>query len=297
MLGTVADQQVLRGAAATLSWQYLDQDGEAADPGVVTVGVTRADGTVVVAAGAATAGTGDDPRTVTLTAAQTASLDLLVATWTRTADSTTHTTTIEIVGGYYFTISQLRAREPSLADEQKYVTDDLQALRREIEGEFEAITEVAFVPRYTRQRVDGSGCGHVLLPTTHIRRIVAVAELNSDGTTAYTWTAGEVGNIRVAEVTGKVYSPARDFPSGGQNLVVAWEHGYDRAPADIVQAAMLRLRHRATRPRSAVPDRASTFQVEGGNVYRLDQAGRHKTGIPDVDAVLDRYSMAIPGVA
>jgi hypothetical protein len=51
------------------------------------------------------------------------------------------------------------------------------------------------------------------------------------------------------------------------------------------------------RRNTAIPDRAQTFQVEGGNVYRLDQADRTGTGIPDVDAVLDRWTMAIPGIA
>src|SRR5688500_2456645 len=236
MLGTVADQQVLRGAAGTLSWQYLDQDGEAADPGVVTVGVTKADGTVVVAAGTATAGTGTDPRTVALTAVQTAALDLLVATWTRT-DGTTHTTAVDIVGGYYFTITQLRARETSLGDDQKYRTADLVGLRREVENEFEEITEVAFVPRYTRRRVDGTGCGHLLLPTPYVRRVVAVAELAADGTTSYTWTNNEATAVRCADPTGRVTSESRSFPAGTQNLIVAWEHGHDRPPSDLVQAA------------------------------------------------------------
>jgi hypothetical protein len=42
-----ADQRIVRGAPATIRWQGVDQDGESADPGTVTVGVTRADGSVL----------------------------------------------------------------------------------------------------------------------------------------------------------------------------------------------------------------------------------------------------------
>ena len=276
-------------------FQYLDADGEPADPGIVTVGVTRADGTVVVAAGAATSGTGSSPRTFALTAAQATALDMLAVTWTRAADATTYPTIAEIVGGYYFTVAQARASDSSIGDEAKYPADVLRAARAEIEAEFEEICEVAFVPRYRRQRLDGAGTSCLLLPLAHPRRVVAVSDLAADGT-ATAWTAGEVAAIR-PEVTGELHSPLRTFPAGTQNLIVAWEHGYDRPPVDVRQAALLRLRHRAIRPHTAIPDRATSFQVEGGSVFRLDQAGRKRTGIADVDAVLDRWSMAIPGIA
>lgn len=293
-MNPVADQQILRGAVATLSWQYLDATGEPADPGTVTVGVNRADGTVLVAAPTATVGSGAAPRTVALTAAQTASLDLFAVTWTR-ADATTFPTVAEIVGGYYFTTAQLRARETALADAQKYLVADLVALRRDVEAEFEEICEVAFVPRYARRRLDGTGASCLVLPTPLPRRIVAVTQLAGDGSTT-AWTAGEVAGIRLDE-TGEISSPQRSFPSGARNLIVAWEHGHDRPPPEVRDKAMLRLRHHVTRPKSAVPDRATTFQVEGGSVYRLDQAGRKRTGIADIDAVLDRYSMATDGLA
>lgn len=290
----VSEQRILAGTAATLSWQYLDADGEPADPGTTTIGVTKADGTSVVSPGTPTVEDGT-ARTKSLTAAQTASLDVLVATWT--AGGVDYTTTAEIVGGYYFTITDLRAREAmALGDGQKYPTADLQALRREVEDEFEEIAGVSFVPRYTRRRLDGTGTPCLLLPTPFPRSVTAVSELASDGT-ATAWSAQEVAAIRTVDVVGEVYSPLRSFPCGTQNLIVGWEHGYDRAPADVRQAAMLRIRQRATRPTSAVPDRAQTFQIDGGSVYRLDQAGARKTGTPDIDGVLDRYSMAIPGVA
>lgn len=294
MRAPVADQQILAGAAGTLTWQYLDADGEPADPGTVTVGATRADGTVLLAAGTATTADGTK-RTVALTSAQTAALNLLTATWTRTTDSTTHTTRAEIVGGYYFSLAKARSSDPVLGDTQKYPDTDLLGYRHEIEDEFERITEVAFVPRFRRTALDGTGSRTLLLPTSLPRRVTAVAELADDGTPT-AWSAGDLAGIRFDE-SGEITSTGRSFPCGRENVVVAWEHGHDRPPPDVLQAALLRLRHRAIRPKTAIPDRAQTFQLEGGTVYRLDQADRESTGIPDVDAVLDRWSMAIPGIA
>jgi 20S proteasome alpha/beta subunit len=48
----------------SLSQQWYE-DGSAVDPGTVTVGITRADGTVLVAAGTATTGTGTAARHTT----------------------------------------------------------------------------------------------------------------------------------------------------------------------------------------------------------------------------------------
>lgn len=289
----VADQQVLAGATATLSWQYLDSAGEPIDPGTVTVAVTRADGTAIGGLPAVLAvGT---ERTVALTAAQTASLDMLTATWTRTADATTYVTRAEVVGGYYATVAQIRASDPVLGDSAKYLTADLQEQRAEIEQAVEEITEVSFVPRYRRDKLDGTGTHALMLPTAMPRRIVAVSELDSDGI-ATAWTPTEVAAIRLGP-TREIVSPQRTFPCGSLNIVVAWEHGYDRPPVELRDKALLLLRYRAVRPKTAIPDRATSFQLEGGTVYRLDSAGRKRTGIPDVDAVLDRWSMAYGGVA
>ena len=42
-------------------------------------------------------------------------------------------------------------------------------------------------------------------------------------------------------------------------------------------------------------DRATRYQMDGGGMLVLDQAGAAKTGVPDVDAILARY--LVPGIA
>jgi hypothetical protein len=46
--------------------------------------------------------------------------------------------------------------------------------------------------------------------------------------------------------------------------------------------------------KSAIPDRASSYTVDGG-IYRLDMPGAFKTGLPEVDAVYARYSRRSTG--
>src|SRR5215217_5067951 len=100
-------ERVQQLTPATVSQQWYE-DGTATDPGTVTVGITRADGTTLVAAGAATSGTGTSPRTFNLTTTHTALLDRLKLTWTSTTKGTL-TSYVEIVGGFLFTLAELSA--------------------------------------------------------------------------------------------------------------------------------------------------------------------------------------------
>lgn len=295
MSAPVADQRALRGVAATLSWQNIDADGSAAAPaGTVTVGVTKADGTEVLP-GTATSGAGSSPRTVALTAAHTAELNLLTATWTDGGDLSAHTTLVELVGGYYFSVAEARASDSTLADTAKYPDAAILVARREVEDDFEQICDVAFVPRYRRERLDGTGCGELLLPTPHVRRVVSIREYSSP-TTYQSWSAGELAGIQ-AHPTGRLVSSQRHFAWGDRNLVIEWEHGHDRPPGRVKTAGMRYLRYRLNESLSAIPDRATGFTVTDGGTYRLDTASRWKVGVPDIDAELERWSMRVDGFA
>lgn len=290
---TVADQQIIRGVTATLSWQNVDGDGEAAAPsGAVTLGISRDDGTTLVATGTATSGTGTDPRTYTLTAANNTLLDLLTVTWTDAGDSSTHTTYVEVVGGYYFTIAEARASDKVLLDSDKYPTTLIVEKRREVEEEFESICGVAFVPRYRRQVISGPGRSTLRLDRPEVRAVRSVRDY-ADATSYTSWTADELADL-VFDADGLVTSrTGSTFWSGPRNLQVAYEHGYSRPPAGIKRAAMERLRYLMNKPTSGIPDRATSFSVSEGGTYRLDMPGPLKTGMPDVDAELARESRTV----
>jgi len=293
----VATEQILVGASAVLTGTFRDQDGDLAEPaGTMTVGVAAADGTAVLAAGTATTTTATGRRTVALTAAQNDELELLTATWTN--GTVTQTTTVEVVGGYYASVKEMRESDDVLADTRKYPAVDLVAARRAVETEFEAFCGAAFVPRYRRVRLSGNGSEELVLPDPYVRSVRSVRVYDTDGNYE-AFTQAELDAIVVNDSGIVVRTDSDAFEYGNQNLVVEYEHGLDLPPADLLEAFYLRLRDRVNRSMRGVPDRATTFTSDVGGTYSLLVAGRGGsiTGLPDVDVALRRNSRRIPGIA
>ena len=289
MHAPVFDQQLLRGVAGTLSWQNVDADGEAAAPaGAVTVEVTRADGTVLAAAGSATTGSGSSPRTYALTAAQLATLDNLTAVWTDGGDASTHTTYVEVVGGFYFSVADARAEETSLKVD-KYSDTRVRAKRQEVEEEFEFICGTAFVPRYRRATFDGDDTNQLLLPDRRIRRIRSV-RVYSDADTYVAYTAAQLAALVIDDGRTLRRTGTDVFTAGIGNIVVEYEHGHERPTKQLKTAAMTRLRLMLNETKGGIPDRATRFTAGNDGTYELDTADKYSTGYPDIDAVLSRYS-------
>lgn len=286
---TIADDRLAAGTAATLTATFRDQHGESAAPaGTVTVKVTRADGTTLLAAGTAT-GTDGYARTVALTAAQTATLDTLTATWTDGGNNATITTRHDIAGGFYFTLAEVRAGEAALAT--GYSTDQLVAGRRAVEDEFEGICGVAFVPRFRRVTLDGTGRAAILCPDPMLRTVRSVT---IDGTAL---DADALAGLALTDSGLLTRTDGGLFTAGAGNVTVGYEHGYDRPPAEIRRYAMKRLRQVMTESASAVPARATSFQVGDTGVFRLATASRWQVGDPDIDGALARWAIRPVGVA
>jgi hypothetical protein len=146
---TFGCQRIVAATEATITWQPTDQEGEPADPAAaVTVGVKRADGTALVADGAATTGTGDSPRAFALSRAQTAQLDVLVATW-RIGATVVATTHHAIVGRRYVSLAEVRQIDPTLLSTETTKNADMLRARDEVETMFEQRTGRAWVPRFS----------------------------------------------------------------------------------------------------------------------------------------------------
>lgn len=286
----VADQRITRGRPGTLTWQYVDENGRAADPGTVTVGIAKADGSTLVAGGAATSGTGSDPRTYVLSAVNNLTLELLTVTWTIVTGSVPFTTLVEVAGGFYFTLVEIRTSDSTLADEAKYPDDDLIRCRKEVEDECEMICDVAFVPRYRRVFVDGSGTSDLILYDNQLRTVRTVRTYSS-ASSYTTFTTGELADLWLEDDL-TIHRPVNVvFDDSRRNgIVIEYEHGYNAPPSDLKRATLTRLRHRLNWARTGIPDRATSFTSAEGGTYRLDTPGAYKTGIPEVDAVYARYS-------
>lgn len=285
--------RILRDTPGTL--EHVFEVGEAAtdpDGPAATVTVTRADGTAAAAAAAARAGTGD----FTYQLAAQPQLHALTVAWTGVFATFAHTETdqAEIVGGFLFSLREARRSDSSLADTSRYPTADLVAARQEVEEECEWICDRAFVPRYRRVVLDGTGNAELVLPDGDIRAVRAVSMATAPGPpVAFTSTQlansvpSDDGTLR--RVDGNV------FAEGYDNVVVEYEHGADAPPADLRRAALLRLRTRINISRTGIPDRATSFTVADGGTYQLDLPSAYKTGIPEVDAVYARYSRRTRG--
>lgn len=301
------DQQLLRATPASLSVTLLDSTGEPrAAAGTVTVHVTRADGSDLLAAGSSTVVDSDDSTiyTAALTAAQTAQLDILTAVWTDNGVAVA-TTLHEIVGGFYFTIAEARQLEPSLRDLAKYPNADVLEFRREVEEEFETIAGVAFVPRYAHIRISGTGTESIELPdgVTRLRTVRSVRTYFS-ATDYIDATSDQLAALQPSE-WGELdwlvspIDPAAGliFAYGQRNIVLGVEHGYDRPPATVKRAGVRRLRQRLNGAKSAFPENAQRFTAENGATYTLARPTVFSTGDDEIDAVLGRFATRIPGIA
>lgn len=265
----------------TLSQQWT-QDGVVADPGTVTLGITRADGTVLVAAGASTTGTGTSPRTYNLTTTHTALLDKLAVTWTSMLKGTL-TSYVEVVGGFLFSIADALAVS-SLAS---FPIADIADARTGAEQDIERLCGCAFVQRYAKQTISGDGSRslqlkHPLVKTVRTATIAGTA-----------LTSTELADLTFT-VSGEVWSNLVWWTCGRNNVTVGYEHGFQDTPVAIHNAALTLAKMRLLAVNSPIDDRTTTFASAEGGTYALAVAGRGGSyfGLPDVDAAIDRYSMA-----
>jgi hypothetical protein len=268
------------------------------DPtGTPTVALVAADGDAVQSGNATIVGS-DSGRT-TFAMNGVATLELITATWTATVAgvSRTETDTVEVVGGFLFTLAAGRASDSSLADTTKYPTADLEQARLEVETECEMICDRAFVPRYQRVVLNGSGAGDLLLAHSDddrtagdVRTIRSIKMADRADGTFTSFTVGELAAVQVTDDGRLVRVDGDVFIEGWRNVIVEYEYGLDAPPPDLRGANLLRLRSTLNRPRSGVQERATSYTAPEGGTYRMDQAGRYKVGIADVDGPYARYS-------
>ena len=288
----MAVQRILQATTGSLSWQPLDGDGEPGDPGVVTVGVTRSDGTEVIAAGTATTDTDAAPRTIALTVAQSAQLDVLTATW-KVGSDTVAVTEHLTVGGFLYSLSQLRSIEPSTSDASRDTAESARRVRDEVEHVFENATGVPWTPRLRVVR-ELTPDGSFLYSGTRFVRTVRWCRLWSDWETYTSLTSDECAAIPPSEA-GWLRLPYS--VTGSMMITAGVEVGYFeaspvgmQAPSDVTREALVAARAGLNRSRVGIPDRATSMQMQDGSSVTLATpgVGNWHTGIPSVDEMLRR---------
>jgi hypothetical protein len=286
-------ERIVRGAAtAMLSWQPYGADGEPADPGgAVTVAVTRADGTVVFAAGTSTAGTGSNPRTIAVSAGELRQTDWLTATWSVGGVATAETVA-EVVGGTIGTVAELRALDATLNGRSD---DELKESRARVEDLFTDALNRGLVERFYVERVDGSGSKTLIVTWPNVRAVRFVRCYDAGGT--YTgFTASEVAAVPPNDASLLVRTDGGCWPKGCRNIEVGYTYGLTAIPRDLRKAMYRAVRHDLVSTRSGIPDRAISFQpAEGGNVVLATPGmGRWVTGIPEIDEAIIRHRFHRP---
>lgn len=291
----VADSVALVGVAANLDAQFHDQDGDLVAAGsTVTVDVARADGTII-ASGASTTTPSTGVYRYALSAANNSQLDLLSLTW-KDGGTARVATVHEIVGGYYFTVADLRAFDKTLTSTEKYPNAAIVQVRREVEAEFEEITGCAWVPRYRRIRCSGSGSSQLLLPVWAPRRVRSV-RVYSDATTYTTFTADQLAAVSLDEWGIAIRADGSAWPCGVENLVVEVEHGYGLPPADLKRAAMQRARYRLNMDRTRDREQASRVTVDGATYEMEDGDDIEQRRVMRVVRRYEKQTMTKLGIA
>jgi len=283
--------RVLVTTEVTLTHTFYVDEQPTDLTGSCTVTLKRLDGTTVAS------GSGTKPPgttgVYTFAVPEQATVDMLTLDWAGTLAGAAVSVRdyVEVVGGFLFGLAEARAKHTSLANTTAYPSTLLAAKRIEVEQECERICRRAFVPRFARLALSGNDTDRLPLPANLAMgggsEIRAVRAVTVNGTV---WSAPEVTALGFTDF-GVIKRPGGAiWPAGTGNIVVEWEHGWDYPPADLSEAAILRLRSRIAYTLSGIPDRAISFDIAEGGTFRLSTPGKQRTGIPDVDGVYEKYT-------
>lgn len=287
----MADTTVLVNTGAVLSQTFTTDEATIDADGTVTVTVTNlAGGSVSGPAtathvGAAGSGLYEWPL------APQAAPDVLRVVWSGTFGGVAQSleSSVEIVGGQYFTLYALRHADdqhsatPPLADANKWPNDLLRAARLEAEKEAMRIMGHSCVPRAARERMVARR--GVLHPSKAYVREIRAVTLASDASTV---------DFSAWSIEGATSSWIRCGLADGTAVIVVYEHGEDRVESDVSRACVVRARHALARYASQLPETTDRFQqIDGGGTLFLSQPTAKSTGNSYVDAVYGPHSTQV----
>lgn len=283
--------QVLRATTKTVTAAFD------ADPGTVTVTITRLDGTAVVTDATTTAS--DNDRSYPLSAAQTADLDTLSLAFT-SDDLGTITETVEVVGALLFTVAEARAFDGGAMQlTSTYPTATIEEARARITDQFETICGVSFVPRYRLDILSGIGTEDLMLPRMKVTDVRSIEYRDSGSTTWTAYDADDLADVYIEDYGWLLRESRGTFVSGRRNIRVGYEHGYATVPLDIKRAALMAVKHELMKsnvdPRAiSISDEMTTTQLWTPGISARGSAIHP---LPEVDRILKLYMYTVPVVA
>lgn len=270
---------VLRNTGIQIRHTFYEDGVAIAADGSVTYTVVKADGTTLTSGTATHVASPSDYYKFDL--APQANLNLLTITWSGVFGGLTQSQTdqVEIVGGIYCTLAELRAL-PGLSNATTFPDATLLELRREFEDIAERWCGVAFVPRFARETYVAVNCP-ILLNRPQARTVLAASSTDSAGAvTTYTTTAWRVSPVSMILTLDAVYG----------DVTVEYEHGLDAPPPQIARASKIYVRNRALQDAKSVGRDVLRQVDENGFQIQFStpdwDAGR-PTGLLEVDAALN----------
>lgn len=286
-------ERIQRQTPSTLTFKFY-VGGVLTDPdsNVATVTITRADGTALVTNASLTRVSAGVYR---YSLAPQTNLNRLLANATGvfSGQSAVVPLEVEIVGGFYWTVAELRAWDASLVDTVKYPDDRVLAVRNQVETEFEDHCRRAFVLRYEREILTGDGTFDLWLRRAEPRNVIKLVVDGVDITSTVSLIADDEAK-KLLHRRDDVWSQI-----SFDNIVIEYEWGRQTPPPRIIEASMKRARGKLVASKARIDERATMMQIPDFGSFNLATAGKGGsiTGIPEVDIVLEDYELACGGVA
>jgi hypothetical protein len=279
--------RALRDAAFAAQVTNYNANGDAADvAGAWTADVHDSAGVLLAGSPFAIVGHVVDSGVYAIAVPAQHALDLYTVTW-NVPDGSKRTTQFEIVGGFYFSIAELRDGAKDLTA-TAFPAAKINRVRLEVEQRFEKYCRVAFVPRGRRVSINGTGDGKLELPDLYPRALISLS-VSGDP-----FDAGELADVQLFE-TGFAIRGSGTFDWGLKNVDVYYEYGYD-APPEPIKAKAIKYARYLLAPHPFDDDRALSRDT-GDSVIRYAVARNGSTGFPDIDAVLDAFGSSREGFA
>ena len=281
-------ERILRGSPATVTMTFYNGSTPVDADGSVTVTVKRADGTTLTS-GAASGPTSHQYSFVI--PAQT-TLNNLTITWAAviSTQAVSITSYAEVVGGFLFSLNELRNYDTALLNETRFPDSKLIDERLSVEAEFEDITGRSFPPRFFREEYAEIMDDHLYVQKPEP---MAITKFYVDGVDRLSWVTSKYVNFDLYDPHSLVLKNDGLAALYALQVEIEYEYGMTNVPRKIRDAALKRAKVNLLGYNSAIDERATTLSVPEFGTMTLATPGRsgYETGIPDVDAILGRYSL------
>jgi len=289
--------RVLRNTAATVSVTFYNGSTAVDADGVVTVVAKKSDGTTLLTTNAT-----NDPAlgVYTVVIPAQANLNIITLTWTGSFSGTSVSITseVEIVGGFYFSIAELRNYDSQFQNLARFPTEDLVKARDEVEAEFEDICHRAFVPRFWSESGIETDPDTGML-WTEKPEVIRFTKFTVAGVDRISWynngwlyrdKYSPRGVLATNDAIGMFAYDARYYPAA---IAAEYEYGMKSVPIPIKQKALKRAKMTLMGQNSTIDERALTMTLPDIGTVNLATPGQRgsETGVPDIDIVLRRYTL------